>query len=298
MAPSRYRAARAPARPLDGALPVHVALSSAEPGGPDAEAQAEPNHLLALLPRGEYEALVARAEVVSFARGDALFEPRVALTHVYFPRSGEFSVVRGMGRRGQVEVATIGREGMVWLDSFFGAATTPLRCFTQLPGAALCLTTDDFAECSREGSALRHVMRCYAQAVVHQMAQTIACNRLHTVEQRCARWLLMTHDRAAADTFPLTHEFLAAMLGVRRAGVTVAEGKLRRAGLIRYTRGAVTVVDRCGLEAASCECYRTDGDEYARLLGDAAPRAASTGSAWPPVAPSDGLPAASPALGR
>ena len=111
------------------------------------------------------------------------------------------------------------------------------------------------------------VMQCYAQVVMYQMAQTVACNRLHSVAQRCARWLLMTHDRAPGDSFPLTQEFLAAMLGVRRAGVTVAEGKLRRAGLINFTRGQVTVVDRAGLEAAACECYRTDAEEYARLLG-------------------------------
>ena len=166
-----------------------------------------------------------------------------------------------------MEMATIGREGMVGLPIFLEADTMPSRAFGQVPGGALRITAAAFTEEIKRNGPLVRVLNRYTLALFNQVAQTTACNRVHLLEQRCARWLLQTHDRVASDQFLLTQEFLAQMLGVRRSGVSAAAGLLQKAGLIRYARGRITVLDRPGLESAACECYGVIKREFDRLLG-------------------------------
>jgi CRP-like cAMP-binding protein len=166
-----------------------------------------------------------------------------------------------------VEVGTIGNEGMVGTPVLLGADLSPTRAFAQVPGEALRMRTVLFKEEMQNGGPLPDLVRRYTQAMVNQISQSVACNHLHSVGQRMCRWLLMTHDWVGADEFPLTHEFLAQMLGVRRPSVSVVAGILQKAGLIRYHRGRITVLDRKGLEAASCECYEVVRKESDRLLG-------------------------------
>ena len=166
-----------------------------------------------------------------------------------------------------VEVGTIGREGFVGLPAFHGAERSPLETFVQIPGAFARLPLAPFRAAAAPGTALHALLQRFAQAYYVLTAQSAGCNRLHPVEERCARWLLLTQDRAGAATFPLTHEFLGYMLGVRRASVTLAAGALQRAGLIAYHRGVITVLDRPGLEAAACECYAIIRGHFERLLG-------------------------------
>jgi CRP-like cAMP-binding protein len=189
------------------------------------------------------------------------------LPYVLFPLSGIISIVMEMENCAQIEVATVGNEGMVGVPLFLGAETTPGRAFSQVPGQSLRVPADVFKEEVQRRGKLEHMLQRYTQALFVQTAQSTACNRLHTIEQRGARWLLMTHDRVDGDQFPLTQEFLAQMLGVRRASVSEVAGEFQRAGLIAYARGNIAILDRQGLEDASCECYRVVRDEYERLLG-------------------------------
>jgi CRP-like cAMP-binding protein len=189
------------------------------------------------------------------------------LPYVLFPLSGIISIVMEMENGAQIEVATVGNEGMVGVPLFLGAETTPGRAFSQVPGQSLRVPADVFKEEVQRRGKLEHMLQRYTQALFVQTAQSTACNRLHTIEQRGARWLLMTHDRVDGDQFPLTQEFLAQMLGVRRASVSEVAGEFQRAGLIAYARGNIAILDRQGLEDASCECYRVVRDEYERLLG-------------------------------
>ncbi len=164
------------------------------------------------------------------------------------------------------EVGTIGNEGMVGLPVFLGADQTPTEAFCQVEGEALRMRTDMFREEVKNGGGLVSILHRYTQALFTQIAQSAACNRLHSIEQRCARWLLLTQDRVEPDEFSLTHEFMGQMLGVRRATVTEVAGTLQKAGLITYNRGKITVLDRKGLEGASCECYQIIRQDYDRLL--------------------------------
>ncbi len=166
-----------------------------------------------------------------------------------------------------VEVGTIGREGMTGLPVLHGAESSPLFTFAQIPGDHARLPVAAFREAVAPGTALHGLLQRFAQAYYVLTAQGAGCNRLHPAEERCARWLLLTHDRVGADTFPLSHEFLGYMLGVRRASVSVAMGILQRVGLISYHRGVVTVLDRPGLEEAACECYAIIQGQFERLLG-------------------------------
>ena len=167
-----------------------------------------------------------------------------------------------------VEIATVGREGMVGISLFLETATVAWRAFGQVPGKALRIRAETFREEVDRNGALVRLLKRYTQALLSQVAQSSACNCVHTIEQRCARWLLQTHDRVGSDHYPLTQEFLAQMLGMRRSSVSQAAGGLQKAGLIRYVRGRITVLDRAGLEAASCECYAIIRREFERLLGN------------------------------
>jgi CRP-like cAMP-binding protein len=236
---------------------------------PTSAATARPgqNRLLVALPADQLEPLRRHLEPVALGLKEVVYAPNEPIRDVYFPLTGAFSLLTVMADGTEVEVATVGNEGMVGLPVFLGADSMPGRCFSQIPGEALRMPADRFRDAVRRNGAFAAVLHRYVQALFNQVAQTAACNRVHPIEERCARWLLMTHDRAGADRFPLTHEFLSQMLGVRRATVTVVAGMLQRAGLINYRRGVVTVADRPGLEAASCECYRFIRDEFDRLLG-------------------------------
>ena len=163
-------------------------------------------------------------------------------------------------------MGVVGREGMAGVPAFLGADRSPTEVFCQIPGECLRLPVAVFKEEVRQDGPFRAVIQRYTQALLNLVFQSTACNHHHTVDSRCARWLLMTHDRVGADEMPLTQEILAMMLGVRRASVTEAAGVLQRAGFIIYRRGRLTILDRAGLEAAACECYRVVRDEFDRLL--------------------------------
>lgn len=177
------------------------------------------------------------------------------------------SLVIEMQNGGTVEVGTVGNEGMVGTPVFLGAERSPTKAFCQVPGECSRMPTAAFKkELAEADGILRQLISRYAQAMINQISQSVACNHLHSVEERTCRWLLMTHDRVGSDDFLLTQEFLAQMLGVRRSSVTVAAGLLEKAGLITYKRGRITVLDRERLEQASCECYQVVRREYDRLL--------------------------------
>lgn len=225
------------------------------------------NRILTLLPDTDYRRLEMHLERVHLPLKTVLYEAYMPITHVHFPIDGVTSILTTMEDGREAEVGTVGNEGMAGLPVFLGADSTPTMAFEQVPGDALRLRTEVFREEIARGGALTAVLHRYTQALFTQIAQSAACNRLHAVEQRCARWLLMTQDRVGANQFPLTHEFLGQMLGVRRATVTEAAGALQAEGLITYRRGIITVCDRAALEQASCECYRVIRDDFDRLLG-------------------------------
>jgi len=212
------------------------------------------NRLLGALPREELEPLVPLLESVPLVDGMPIYEPNEPIAHVYFPISGIVSMVSEMDE-GTVEVGTIGREGMTGLPLVLGANTMPTRAFVQVPGHAYRMRGGDLSVVMRRSPRIERLLYRYVLALFDQTAQHAACNRLHALEERCARWLLMTHDRVDGDVVPLKQQFLAEMLGVHRPAVTIAAGALQKAGVIRYTRGKVTVLDRAALQEASCACY-------------------------------------------
>lgn len=225
------------------------------------------NRLLAGLPAAEAARLAPLLEDVTFGAGDVVYRANGPVDAVYFPRGGVFSMVLTTADGATVEVGTVGREGLLGVPLVLGADRSPTRVFCQVPpGPARRLSADAFRAATGRGGRLPALVGRYTQALLNQVSQTAACNRLHAVETRLARWLLMARDRLDGDVVLLTQEFLAHMLGVRRASVTEAALALQRAGLIGYTRGRVTVLDRPGLEAAACECYRVVRAEYDRLL--------------------------------
>jgi CRP-like cAMP-binding protein len=213
------------------------------------------------------ERLQPHFELVALTIG----EPLHAVEHVYFPIAGMISVVATMADGASVEIGMIGREGMHSVAAFLSEDTPFQTAMVQLPGRALRLRTRLLRQEMQGETALQKLLLRYTQAVLSAVAQSAACNRLHLLEQRCARWLLACHDRAGADTFPMTQEFLAMMLGVRRPGVTLAARALREDALITYNHGTLTVEDRQGLEGAACECYRAIRDEFARALASLGP---------------------------
>jgi CRP-like cAMP-binding protein len=225
------------------------------------------NAILAHLPAAELAALRPHLATVDFAGGDTLYAPGAPVRRCYFPLTGVTSLVVMDGDGDTIEVGTVGREGLVGLAAFHDADGGPLETFCQIPGHFAALPVAALRAAATPGTRLHATLNRLAWALYALAAQSAACNRLHPTEERCARWLLLTHDRVGRDTFPLTHEYLGYMLGVRRPGVTVAMGALQNAGLIAYHRGEVTILDRDGLENAVCACYRIIVAEHARLLG-------------------------------
>jgi CRP-like cAMP-binding protein len=225
--------------------------------------------LLDLLPAKDYQRLHPHLERVPLAYRQSLYKTLKPVAFVYFLETGVGSLVNTMANGDASEVGTIGNEGVVGLPLLLGDDQAPTSVYIQVPGVGLRMKAARFKKELAHSASMRVVMLHYAHAFFNQVAQSAACNQFHTLQQRCCRWLLMTHDRMQADEFLLTQEFLAMMLGVQRTGVSVAASALQRAGLIRYVRGNVTVLDRRGLEKRSCECYGVSKKEFDRLLGDA-----------------------------
>lgn len=224
------------------------------------------NHLIELLPRADRARLLAICEPTHLVLSEVLCEPGQTTRHVYFPTGGFISLVTLVAGHPGVEVGMVGREGMVGAQLALGVVASPLRALVQGSGTALRVGTKAFrAELDRSAALRRYIDR-YLYVLMAQLATSAACLRFHLIGPRLARWLLMTQDRAQTDAFHVTQEFLAYMLGVRRVGVTAAATALQRSGLIEYTRGAMTVLDRAGLEQVACSCYETDRQSYAAQL--------------------------------
>lgn len=226
------------------------------------------NHLLAALPKTEYEYLQPHLELVPMPLGDVLYESGGALRHVYFPTTSIISLLYVMQDGASAEIAVVGNEGIIGIALFMGGETTSNRAVVQSAGYAYRLKGQLLKQEFVRGVELQHLLLRYTQALLTQMAQTAVCNRHHTVDQQLCRWLLLSLDRLPSNKLSMTQELIANMLGVRREGVTEAAGHLQKAGLITYSRGTITVIDRAGLEARVCECYEVVRKEFARLLPD------------------------------
>jgi CRP-like cAMP-binding protein len=224
--------------------------------------------LLAALPSEVYKRLCPALAYLVFALGDVLYEPGEPMDYIYFPTSAVASLIYTMENGETAEVGLVGKEGLVGIALFMGGATMPNHAVVQVAGGALRLEAQAMLEEFRRGGPFQLALLRYTQALLTQISQTAVCNRLHPIDKRLCRWLAMTRNRLPSNEVHMTQEFLAHMLGVRREGVTAAARHLQDAGLIRYRRGHITILDRQRLEAAACECYRVVKDEFDRLLGD------------------------------
>jgi CRP-like cAMP-binding protein len=226
------------------------------------------NRLLGALPEADFERLKGQLRTRDGEQKYVLADSGDPIDEVYFPVDAVVSVLTRMDDGASVEIATIGNEGLVGVSVAWGADTMNPKEFAtvQVPGTIVIMDRDAFREEVHRQGPLASLVERYTQAFFTQVSQQVACNGLHSVEQRCARWLLLTQDRAGTDEFPMTHEFLAQMLGVRRATVTVTAGILQKAGFVQFSRGRVAIVDREGLENATCECYAVTREVYDRLL--------------------------------
>ena len=226
-----------------------------------------PNRLLAALPRKDYKKLLPLLEPVKLTYEEVLYEAHAPIRYVYFPMDCFVSMLTTVESQRAAEVGLIGSEGMVGLPVALGVAVSPFRAVVQGGGTAMRMKIADFRREFGASAAFRRELFLFTHLLMIQIAQTAACNRFHSVPQRMARWLLMTRDRVNASEFRITQEFLALMLGVQRAGVSVAGGSLQKRKLIAYRRGTVTILDQRGLAAAACGCYKTVKDIYAEAQG-------------------------------
>jgi CRP-like cAMP-binding protein len=224
------------------------------------------NHLLAALPATVHRRLDRFLELIPMPLGGVMYESGAQMRDVYFPTTSIVSMVYVMEDGRSAEIALVGNEGILGVALFMGGKTMPNRAIVQSAGHAYRLEGHLLEKEFNRSGALQHLLLRYTQALLTQMAQTAVCNRHHTVDQQLCRWLLLSLDRLPTNRLSMTHELIANMLGVRRMGVTDAAGKLQAAGLIKYARGRITVLDRRRLEAQSCECYGVVKTEYDRLL--------------------------------
>jgi CRP-like cAMP-binding protein len=226
------------------------------------------NHLLAALPREDFEPLATQLELVPMLLGEMLYEPGEKLQYAYFPTTSIVSLHYVMESGASAESAGVGNEGVVGISLFMGGDTTPSSAVVQTAGHAYRLKGRLLKEEFNRAGPLQRLLLRYTQALITQMSQTAVCNRHHSVEQQLCRWLLLTLDRLPSNELIMTQELVASMLGVRREGITEAAGKLQSAGFIRYRRGHIEVLHRAGLESHACECYAVVKKELSRLLSD------------------------------
>lgn len=219
------------------------------------------NRLLATLPKNEYQRLLPQLEQVTLPFAEVLYEPGVSIRHVYFPNNSIVSLLAGVSGNGTLEVGIVGNEGMTGINVFMGVSTSLYRAVVQGAGTALRMKAETLRKEASHVGPLHRLLRRYSHSLLTQASQSAACNRFHRVNARLARWLLMTRDRLCTEEFRVTQEFMSDMLGVRREGVTGAASILQRDQLISYSRGQVKILNRAGLEAVSCECYRIIRDE-------------------------------------
>lgn len=235
---------------------------------PPIKAVTTVNLLLQALPSEDSKRLLAACEPVELAFGEVLAEPGERCRYAYFPTASVISLLAQTDGRASLEVGLVGNEGMLGASFILGLDLSPLRAVVQGEGLALRMEAVPFCRELEANAPLRRLLQRYLYVEMRQLAQTAACMRFHVVEERLARWLLMTQDRAHADHFHVTQEFLAYMLGVRRVGVTKAATALQKRQLISYRRGDIRILDRRGLEAASCGCYQANATTYAQILGE------------------------------
>src|SRR6186713_263585 len=226
------------------------------------------NHILSALPDEERDRLFPHLSFVSMPLGKVLYESGETLKHIYFPTDSIVSLLYVMKDGASAEIAVVGNEGLVGISLFMGGETTPSRAVVQSAGRAYRLRAKVLKSEFEFGGALQHLLQRYTQALITQMAQTAVCNRHHSIEQQLCRWLLLSVDRLPSNELTMTQDLIANMLGVRREGVTASAGKLQEAGLIRYSRGRITILDRARLEKRVCECYAVVKKECDRLLPD------------------------------
>src|ERR1700677_2232318 len=231
-----------------------------------ASAQPSQNHLLGALPPAEAQRWVPLLESVDLPLGEVLYESGAILTHVYFPTTAIVSLLYVMANGASAEIAVVGNEGIVGISLFMGGESTSSRAVVQSAGKGFRLKAQMMKDEFNRAGPVLHLLLRYTQALITQMAQTAVCNRHHSLDQQLCRWLLLSLDRLEGNQLVMTQELIANMLGVRREGVTEGALKLQHAGLIRYARGHITVLDRPGLERRSCECYGVVKREYERLL--------------------------------
>lgn len=224
------------------------------------------NQLLSLLPQADRKRILARCEQMPLEIRTVLYEANGPMPYVYFPLSGMVSLVLNTQDGQTIEVGTIGNEGMLGTPLVLGSDKSPVEVLIQVSATLLRMTAKDFLRELKRSGPLRAAAQRFAQALITQISQSVACNRVHPVEERICRWLLMVHDRVGLDDMVLTQQFVSQMLGVRRPSVTVVAGTLQKAGLIKYSRGKMTILNRKGLEAGACECYQIVRRESERLL--------------------------------
>jgi CRP-like cAMP-binding protein len=225
------------------------------------------NRLLAAVTKRDRAAILKTCEEVELTFGEVVSEPNEPIRYVYFPTTSYISLITPKGASESLEVGLVGSEGVFGITLVLGIDDSPLKALVQGSGRAMRMSVPHFRRASKERASFGRVVNAYLYVLMAQIAQTAACGRFHQLEARLARWILMTHDRAGSDSFPLTHLFLAQMLGVRRAGVTEAAGAVQRRGFIQYRRGIVQVLNRPALEAIACPCYKASNEMYGKHVG-------------------------------